>query len=246
LETLDSIKIRDIEVEVYQSKTGYRFSLDALLLADFPDMKACRNILELGAGSGVVSLLLAKRYPKAKVLGVELQEGLFKRAVRNAEHNGLADRVGFTHADLKSLSKRMPLESFDLVVTNPPFRSPGTGKISPGDERAAARHETTAGMRDILKTASSMLKNKGRLCTIYHPERLAELFTRMRENQLEPKRLKTIHSTKADDARMAVVEAVKNGSSGLKVLPPLFVYESERVYTPEMREFYGLPALTLP
>ena len=105
METLDSIKIRNFEVQVYQSKSGYRFSLDALLLADFPSLKSCRSILELGAGSGVVSLLLALKYPKARVTGVEIQDSLYKRAVRNAGVNNLSDRVDFVHGDLRELPK---------------------------------------------------------------------------------------------------------------------------------------------
>ncbi len=241
METLDSIKIRDLEVQVYQSKTGYRFSLDALLLADFPEMRSCKSILEFGAGSGVVSLLLAKRYPRAKVLGVEIQEGLFKRAVRNAEVNELSDRVNFLHLDLKSLPKKQPLESFDLVVMNPPFRRPGTGLISPGDERATARHELATGMKDILKAASLMLRNRGRLCLIYNPDRLAELVKLMGLYGLEPKRLRTVHSQVGDEARMILIESVKQGAPGLSILPPLFIYESHKVYTREMREFYGFP-----
>lgn len=242
-ETLDSIKIRDIEVQVYQSKTGYRFSLDALLLADFPDIRLCRSILELGAGSGVVSLLLAKRYPRATVLGVEIQEGLYKRAVRNAEINGLSGRVTFTHMDLKSLPKSWPLETFDLVVMNPPFRKAGTGRISPGDERAMARHELSTGIKDVLRTSAAMLKNKGRLCLVYNPDRLAELMRHMHASSLEPKRVKLVYSHKEDFARMALIEAVKHGAPGLKVLPPLFVYDKERVYSAQMRMFYGLPSV---
>jgi len=241
METLDSIKIRDLEVQVYQSKTGYRFSLDALLLADFPEIKACKSILELGAGSGVVSLLLAKRYPKAKVTGVEIQDGLYKRAVRNAEVNGLSDKVEFLHLDLKSLPKHQPLESFDLVVMNPPFRKPGTGRISPGDERAMARHELTAGINDVLKTSSAMLRNRGRLCLVYNPDRLSELVKLMGRHLLEPKRLRTVHSQVGEQARMILVEAVKQGLPGMTILPPLFIYESHKVYTSEMREFYGFP-----
>src|SRR5512143_1812584 len=243
METLDSIKIRDLEVQVYQAKSGYRFSLDALLLADFPDIKACRSILELGAGSGVVSLLLAKKYPRAHVVGVEIQDGLYKRAVRNAELNGLSDRVQFVHTDFRLFSKSTLLKGVDLIVSNPPFRSPGTGRISPGDERAAARHELTGGIRDVVKAASLMLKNRGRLCVIYHPDRLGMLFKQMGTYKLEPKRMRMVHSHKEDFARMVLVEAVKEGAPGLKVMPPLFIYTSLNEYTPEMREFYGLPPI---
>ncbi len=239
METLDSIKIRSFEVKVYQAENGYRFSLDALLLADFPALKSCKNILELGAGSGVVSLLLALKYPKARVTGVEIQESLYRRAARNAEINGLSDRANFIHADLREIPKILPIGSFELCVMNPPFRKTGTGRISPGDERATARHELKGGIEEAIKTARIMLKNMGRLCLVYHPERLGELITLMKSNALEPKRLRFIHSHKGDRARMMLVEAVKDGAPGVTVLPPLFVYEREKEYTAEMREFYG-------
>ncbi len=239
VETLDSIKIRDFEVKIYQAKSGYRFSLDALLLADFPALKSCKSILELGAGSGVISLLLALKYPKACVTGVEIQESLYRRAARNAEVNNLSDRVSFVHADLRELPGKFSAGSFELCVMNPPFRKPGTGRISPGDERAAARHELKGGIEEAIKTARIMLKNRGRLCVVYHPERLSELVTLMKAHSLEPKRLRFIHSHTKDEARMVLIEAVKDGAPGLKTLPPLFVYAKEKEYTAEMREFYG-------
>ncbi len=240
METLDSIKIRDFEVKIYQSKSGYRFSLDALLLADFPALKSCKSILELGAGSGVVSLLLALKYPRAHVTGVEIQESLYRRAARSAELNNLPDRVGFIHSDLRELPKILQPGSFELCVMNPPFRKTGTGRISTGGERAAARHELKGGIEEAVKTAGIMLKNRGRLCVVYHPERLCELITLMKTRSLEPKRLRFVHSCKGDGARMMLIEAVKDAAPGMKALPPLFVYESEREYTAEMREFYGL------
>ncbi|HEY3346502.1 MAG TPA: SAM-dependent methyltransferase, partial [Nitrospirota bacterium] len=175
-------------------------------------------------------------------VGVELQDGLYGRACRNIEVNGLTGRVEFLHKDLKDLPRVMPAEGFDMVVMNPPFRRPGTGKISPGDERAAARHELTAGIADIARTASIMLRNGGRFCVVYHPARLAELFSELKKRKLEPKRMRTIHSHAGDEARIVLVEAVKSGLTGFKVLPPLFIYRSLNEYTPEMREFYGLPS----
>jgi len=239
-ETLDSIKMRGVEVHVYQASSGYRFSLDALLLADFPDLRSPKHIIEIGAGSGVVSLLLAKLFPKSKVTGIEIQAGLHGRAVRNAELNGLSDRVIFLHADINDARRILKPGSFDLAVMNPPFRRPGTGKISPGDERAAARHELTATLSDMVAAASVMLRNRGRLCVVYHPSRLPELLCEMRARTLEPKRMRTIHSHEGDMARMALVEAVRQGNEGLKILPPLYVYESGKTYSAEMKAFYGL------
>ncbi|MHB8174809.1 MAG: tRNA1(Val) (adenine(37)-N6)-methyltransferase, partial [Nitrospirota bacterium] len=138
--------------------------------------------------------------------------------------------------------KTFPAGSFELCVMNPPFRKPGTGRISPGDERAAARHELKGGIENALKSAKIMLKNRGRVCVIYHPDRLSELIMLMKSKALEPKRLMFVHSHKRDEARMVLIEAVKDGAPGLKVLPPLFVYEKEREYTAEMRDFYGFSA----
>lgn len=253
--TLDYIK----DVHVYQNKTGYRFSVDALLLYSFVKLQRVKRIADLGAGSGIIGLLLAKKYKNSKVCLVEIQESLVQLAERNIVLNELADRVKALKADIKDLCRRLSEiyilrsqasiqetscdcllpESFDLVVSNPPFRKTDAGLISNGDEKAIARHEIMLSLKDIVKTSSHLLKHHGRLCIIHLPERLAEILKTMSENELEPKRLRFVYSTISSEAKMMLIEAVKGGRTGLKIEKPLLIYNEDGSYTKEMREIYG-------
>jgi len=240
--TLDSIR----DIRLYQPLHGYRFSLDALLLYSFVTPTHVRKIADLGAGSGVVGLLLAKKYPKSEVTLIELQESLFKLAQKNIELNGLKDRVSAIQKDIRTLAgARAPSAPYDLVVSNPPFRRPLTGRLSHEEEKAVARHEIKLKQSELLSAASSLLRAKGRLCLVYLPERLPELVEELRHCRLEPKRMRLVHSKKQGEAKMLLIEAVKDGRPGLKIEPPCFVYNDDGAYTAEMLELLGArpPAL---
>jgi tRNA1Val (adenine37-N6)-methyltransferase len=239
--TLDGIR----DIKLYQRRKGYRFSLDALLLFDFVSQRAARKIADLGAGSGIIGLLLSKsRFPEAETVLVELQDSLYKLALRNIRLNGLGEHVKAVRKDIRDIPQRggpgLKAGSFDFVVSNPPFRRKLSGRLSEDPERAAARHELSVSLEDILAAASYLLKNGGRFCMIYHPERLAEVFDKMKSKRLEPKRMRLVHGRRLSAARMALLESVKGGEPGLSVLPPLFVYDTDNSYTGEVREIYGL------
>jgi tRNA1Val (adenine37-N6)-methyltransferase len=131
------------------------------------------------------------------------------------------------------------LHTFDLVVSNPPFRKTKTGLISPSDERAMARHEIYLPAPDLMKAAFSLLKHHGRLCIIHLPERLAEVMAAMQQHNLEPKRLRFVHSNLQSEAKMVLIEAVKEGRPGVLVERPLYMYDPDGQYTDEMMEIYG-------
>jgi tRNA1Val (adenine37-N6)-methyltransferase len=241
--TLDSI----VDIQLYQHKNGYRFSADAVLLSSFVSIPRLTKIADFGAGSGIIGLLLARKYPAAQVTLIELQEGLVRLAEKNVALNGMEQRVKIVHADIKGLfangeSRKIgsdPLNTFDLVVSNPPFRKTKTGLISPSDERASARHEIHLPVADLMNSALSLLKHHGRLCIIHLPERLAEVLEVMRKHYLEPKRLRFIHSNETAEAKMVLIEAVKEGKTGLKVERPLYMYTPDGSYTDEVRAIYG-------
>jgi tRNA1Val (adenine37-N6)-methyltransferase len=234
--TLDTI----LDLQLYQSRCGYRFSADAVLLSSFVDMPRVKKIADLGAGSGIIGLLLAKKYPAALVRLIELQESLVSHAERNAELNGLADRVDVIHQDIKEMKFGSDsLHTYDLVVSNPPFRKTKTGLVSPSDERALARHEIHLPIEALTRAAFSMLKHHGRLCVIHLPERLAEVMAAMSRADLEPKRLRFAHSNMQSEAKMVLIEAVKEGKPGLLVERPLYMYDQEGQYTQEMLAIYG-------
>jgi tRNA1Val (adenine37-N6)-methyltransferase len=234
--TLDSIR----DIKIYQSKTGYRFSVDSLLLSDFISLKSVRNIADLGSGSGVVGILIAKKYPKAKVDLFELQTGLVDLSEKNICINNLKDRMQALQCDIRTLPALYPgLSEYELAVSNPPFRKPKSGRLNIEEERAIARHELRLSLSELIAAAYSLLKAKGRFCIIYHPCRLSELIETLKKKNLEPKRLRFVHSTRLSEAKMVLVEAVKGGRTGLKVENPLFLYNEDGSYTEEMREIYG-------
>lgn len=237
--TLDSIR----DIQIYQNKNGYRFSIDALLLFSFVNLPRAKNIVDLGAGSGIIGILLAKKYPDAEVVLVELQKSLAMLAEKNAALNNLADRVKVVIADVKRLFTVNPslfTNSFDLVVSNPPFRKAETGHLSIGDERAIARHEIKMSLRDLIRTSALLLRHHGRLIVIYLPERLTEIMDVMRQNALEPKRIRFVHSNISSEAKMVLIEAVKGGRIGLKIERPLLIYNEEGYYSDEIRGIYAL------
>lgn len=231
--TLDSIR----DIKLYQRKNGYRFSLDALLLYSFVRLRSAERIADLGAGSGIIGILLAKKYPAASVKLIELQEGLFRLASKNVAMNGLGGRVDVLKCDIRKLPR--DLCGFDLVVSNPPFRKPLSGRLSIDRERALARHEMELSLTELVRAASGLLKNKGRFAVIYHPARLPELINELKRVKLEPKRLRLVHGTVNAEAKMALVESVKHGRGGLKVERPLVVYGEGGLYTEETAGIYG-------
>ena len=234
--TFDSIR----DILLYQSKKGYRFSVDSLLLYDFVNLKEVPSIADLGAGSGIVGILLAKKYPRASVDLFELQESLFRLAEKNVLLNNIGDRVKVMHCDLRDLPALAgTFRSYDLVVANPPYRKLKSGLLNLEEEKAIARHEIKMSLQEFIDAAASLLRAKGRLCLIYHPSRLSELIDALRKKNLEPKRLRFVHSTLFSEAKMFLLEAVKAGRTGLKVDSPLYLYNQDGSYTAEMENIYG-------
>lgn len=230
--TLDSIR----DIRLYQSKTGYRFSMDAVILSSFVNTPGVKRIADIGAGSGIIGLLLAKKYPVAKVTLFELQDSLAELASRNIRLNLLEERVNLLKTDIrtiKELSEGNPPQ-FDAVVSNPPYRRERTGIISPDKEKAIARHEINLKLSELADAAGRLLRPKGKFFFIYHPERLSELINTLHKNRLEIKRLRFVHSSCLSEAKMVMVETVKDSRPGLKIAPPVFIYNPDGSYTEEM------------
>ncbi len=230
-ETLDTLF--GGRLKIIQKKGGYRFSIDALLLAHFASPSLKGRILDLGTGCGIVPLILLLHHKGPKVIGVEIQPSLADLARRNAALNRLSSRFAIWEKDLKTLMKEGRGGTLDVVLTNPPYRQVGSGRINPRQEKALARHEIKATLTDILQTAHHLLREKGRLVMIYPASRAADLIQGMRKIHLEPKRVQFIHSRQRDEARLILVEAAKEGRAQMKVLSPFFLYDSTRQYTPE-------------
>lgn len=235
--TLDSIR----NIQLYQSKTGYRFSVDSLLLYDFVNLREVTALADLGAGSGIVGILLAKKYTGAYVTLFEIQDSLIGLAEKNILLNHLKDRITVIKCDLKILpASSLKSRPCDLVVSNPPFRRLKSGLLNVEEEKAIARHEIKLRLQEFIDAASALLRPKGRLCMIYHPYRLSELMAALRKKDVEPKRLRFVHSTMSSESKMVLVEAVKGGRTGLKVEKPLYIYKHDGGYSDEIEAIYNL------
>jgi tRNA1Val (adenine37-N6)-methyltransferase len=233
--TLDSIR----DIRLYQPKNGYRFSVDSLLLYDFVKLRKVGSIADLGAGSGIIGILLAGKYPGASVDLFEFQDNLVKLAEQNVALNHVEDRVHVVQCDLRDLdASRELFPHYDLVVSNPPFRRLRSGRLNVHEERAIARHEITLRLHECIHAASSLLRSRGRFCIIYHPCRLSELMDVMKRKGIETKRIRFVHSTPSSEAKMVLLEAVQGGRVGLRVEDPLYIYREEGGYTEEMEKIY--------
>lgn len=236
VETLD--QLTGYRLRLIQPRHGYRFSVDPLLLADFARVGEGDRVLDLGTGCGIIPLLLARKQPSALFTGAEFQEAVAGIALRNVALNGLSERVEIVVEDVVQLRRRFPVSSFDLVVSNPPYRRVGTGKVSPRAGRDDSRHESTATLVDFLAAAKYLVKESGRICFIYHTCRLAELMAQAAVQKLAVLRLRMVHGNSTAPARMFMVELMKGRTGELQVEPPLMVRDQDGGYSVEKLEIY--------
>lgn len=231
-ETLDTLF--EGRLKLFQGRSGYRFSLDAMLLAHFMTCRHGEKIVDLGTGNGVIALILAYLHSSLSLTGVETQLSMIDRACRNVRLNEFEERVTMTQADVANIQKTFSPESFAAVVCNPPYRRTSSGRISPNAERKIARHEIAAGLTDFLRAAAYLLPIKGRIALVYPALRLVDMLHSMRNANLEPKRLRMVHSFADAKAALVLTEGVKGGKSGIEVLSPLNVYRRGKQYTAEV------------
>jgi tRNA1Val (adenine37-N6)-methyltransferase len=237
-ERIDGLQVGGLKM--IQAEDGYRFSLDPFLLADFSSVRRGDTVADLGTASGVLPLLIATTTEAAVVVGVEVQESLYERAVRNVALNRLNGRIDVKLLDVRDISKTgdFKSDSFDVVVMNPPYRTPLAGRVSAGNERAACRHELNGNIADFLQSAKWLLRHGGSVNIIFLAERLPELLQEMMVCGLEPKRMRMVHSDHERGAHLILVEGRKGGRPGLTVQSPLYIYE-EGEYTAEIRQIFS-------
>ncbi|MEK3888919.1 tRNA1(Val) (adenine(37)-N6)-methyltransferase [Bacillus sp. FSL K6-3431] len=234
-ERLDYLLAEDLRI--IQSPSVFAFSLDAVLLARFAYLPIQKgNIIDLCSGNGVVPLLISNR-TNANITGVEIQERLYGMAVRSISYNNLEARLNMIHGDIKEIPEQLGHGKFDVVTCNPPyFTSPSPEVINANEHLAIARHEILCNLEDVVRVSSQLLRQGGKVAFVHRPERLMDLFMLMRQYRLEPKRLRFVYPKPGKEANTILVEGIKDGNAGLKILPPLFVYNQDNEYTLEVKE----------
>ncbi len=228
-----------------QPKRGYRYSVDSLLLAHFATIDNDDRILDIGCGCGIVGLIILCRWQKnlQNVTGLELQPELARLAERNAELNGFDRKYTIRQGDLRSIKSLFAAESFSRIVCNPPFYGSSSGRGNVDRQSLIARHQVCSSTSEISSAASYTVKNKGTVSLVFPAEGLFELLCSFEQAKLQPKRMRMVYSypEKNLSAKLVLVEAVKNGGPGLKILPPLYIYtEKKGPYSDEMQDIFTL------
>ncbi len=230
------------KLQIRQMQDGYRFSIDAVLLANFCQVRSEDRILDIGTGCGIIPLLLARQHPGISLVGVEVQPELAELALFNVRQNKMEGRIAIVHQDIKDFRPRAaPQDVFDGIVSNPPYRRASSGRVNPNHQKALARHEILLTLDGLLKKVRALLKTAGWFALIYPAERVAELFEAMRRVNIEPKRLRPVYSTVESPARLVLVGGVKAGRPGLIVEPPLVIYGVDGRYTGEVAAMMSAP-----
>jgi len=245
LKTIDTLPDETLDtmfqgkLKVIQKKNGYRFSLDAVILGRLAQVSSEDRVIDLGTGCGIIPLILAATTQAKEIVGVEIQEELSEVARRNVTLNGLQHTVTIIKEDLKNLPSRYPASSFDVIVTNPPFRKRATGRINPQEQKSIARHEIAISLQEMLRVAYFLLKTQGKFFLIYPAFRLVELFYEMKACDLEPKTLQCVHSRVNTPAKMVLVEGIRGGGVELQVKEPLIIYDTKGKYTEALQKVYS-------
>jgi tRNA1Val (adenine37-N6)-methyltransferase len=216
---------------IFQMRGGYRFSIDAVLLAANVQPKPGDRVIDLGTGCGIIPLILAFRYPDIRIHGVEVQAALAELARKNIAANHMGKRIVLAHADMRRLSAEAVGGPFDWVVSNPPYRAPLTGRVNPDTQRALARHEIKVDLGQLVDTARRMLRTGGRFATIFTATRAVDLVVRMRSAGIEPKWLQGVHAHGGQGAKLVLACGIKGGRPGLRWAPPLVVFREDGSYT---------------
>jgi tRNA1Val (adenine37-N6)-methyltransferase len=221
-ETLDTFF--NGKLQIIQKKKGYRFSMDAVLLSQFIKIRKNERVMDLGTGCGILPLLLSHTTKTHSFVGVEIQKGLAECAEKNVVLNHLEDRISILMHDFRELKEIFPAGSFDVILSNPPYRKYRTGRINPSIEKAIARHEIKGTLEDLISIASYLLPPKGRCYTIFPALRTVDLLMALRDGKLEPKRLQFVHPRIGEEAKFILTESIKTSGVELKLMEPLILH----------------------
>lgn len=225
---------------VIQDPDKFCFGVDAVLLSDFTKVKKGEAVLDMGTGTGIIPILLQAKKNGEHFTGLEIQEECAEMASRSVKYNYVEDKVSIVQGDIKRAAEIFGAASFHVVTCNPPYMIGQHGLQNPDMPKAIARHEVLCTLEDVAKSASLLLKEKGRFYMVHRPFRLAEIMTTLVKYKLEPKRIQFVHPFIDREPNMVLIEALKSGNSRVTVEKPLIVYKEPGVYTDDIKRIYGL------
>lgn len=237
-ERIDDLGLKNLKL--IQDKQGFCFGIDAVLLSDFAkNIKKGAKVLDLGTGTGIVATLLCGKTKLDKIIGVEIQPEVANMAKRSIQLNGLEDKFEILNENIIDIPEHLEKNSFDVIVTNPPYQKRNTGIVNDEKRKLISRHEITATLEDFIRVSKILLKDKGEFYMVHRPDRLTDIFCLMRKYHIEPKLIKMVYPNKYKEPNLVLVKGIKNAKSFLKVEKNLYVYDENGSYTDEIKKIYG-------
>lgn len=222
-----------------QNPDKFCFGIDAVLLSNFVKVKKDGYAVDLCTGSGIVPILLSTKTKAKKITGIEIQSDIADMASRSVSYNKLDEKIDIINDDISNALKYIKHSCVDTVCVNPPYMKDMAAIKNPDLPLAIARHELLTDLESVINIANKLLKENGRFFMIHRPSRLSEIFASMRQNRIEPKRIRFIHSYIDSKANLVLIEGLKGSGVWLDVEPPLAVYKEKNVYTDEVLKIYG-------
>ena len=243
VELKENERIDDLEfkgLKIIQNEKGFCFGMDSVLLSDFAkNMKNNSTVLDLGTGTGIIPILLCGKTNLKKVVGIEIQQDVANMAKRSSQLNNLQDRFEVVNTNIIDLKNIYEKQSFDVIVTNPPYKKENTGITNENEAKLISRHEITANLEDFISISKDLLKDKGEFYMVHRPDRLVDILSLMRKYKIEPKILKFVSPNKNKEPNLILIKGIKNANSFLKVEKTLYVYNEDGKYTNEILKIYN-------
>ena len=237
-ERIDDLEFKNLKI--IQNKEGFCFGIDSVLISDFAKgIKKGAKVLDLGTGTGIIATLLCGKTELSEIVGVEIQEEVYEMANRSIKLNNLEEKFRIINDNILNLNKYFEKNTFDAIVTNPPYKKKDSGIENQDKRKLVSRHEIEANLEDFIKVSKDMLKDKGELYIVHRPERLVDLLSIMREYKIEPKRIKFVYSNVNSASKLVLVQGTKNAKPFLKVEKNLYIYDEKGNYTDEINKIYN-------
>ena len=237
-ERIDDLQLNNLKI--IQNKNGFCFGIDAVLLSDFAkEIPSNAKVLDLGTGTGILGILLCGKTSASKIYGVDVQEDVCDMASRSIKLNNLENRFEIINKNIKDLKDIFEENTFDAIVSNPPYKKDNSGLKNESETKLISRHEITASLEDFVNISSKLLKNNSSLYMVHRPERLSDLFYLLRKYNLEPKNLRLVQSYYDSRPKLILVKATKNAKPFLNIEAPLIIYNKDGSYTDEILQIYG-------
>ena len=243
MELKENERIDDLELnnlKIIQNKNGFCFGMDSVLLSDFAkNIKSNTKVIDLGTGTGILPILLSAKTKASQIVGIEIQREVADMASRSVQLNNLQNKIEIICEDIKNLKNIYEINSFDAIVTNPPYKIKGTGGINEVEAKLISRHEITANLEDFISISSYLLKDQSSIYMVHRPERLVDILSLFRKYKLEPKEIKFVQPSSSKSPNLVLIKATKNAKPFLKVDKPLYIYNSDGTYTEELLKIYN-------